>query len=222
MDSPRLRDEHLEELYNLGEAGEDSVEALESAMDGEFDAQIVAALVGEGMAASTDDGRRISLTSTGLAHARRLIRAHRIAERLIYDVLGGEYESGACQFEHIVAPELVDSICILLGHPRQCPHGMPIPEGECCRQSAKTYENSVTPLRELKVGKTARIAYVHSDDHQRLHRIDSFQIRPGASVKVHQTYPSYVIECEGSQIALDESIAAAIFVFTPLHDDEPA
>jgi len=222
MDGQELKDEHLEELYNLYEAGEDSVEALKSAMNGEFDPPTVEALVSEGMIAASDEGRKVSLTSTGLAHARRLIRAHRIAERLIYDVLGGEYESGACQFEHIVAPELVDSICILLGHPRECPHGMPIPEGECCRRSTKTYENSVTPLTELKVGRTARVAYVHSGDHQRLHRIDSFQIRPGASVKVHQTYPSYVIECEGAQIALDESIAAAIFVFTPLHDHEQA
>jgi len=216
MEHRAPKDEHLEELYNLYEKGEDSIEALESAMGGEFDRQMVEALGREGMVAVAGEGRTVGLTETGLNRARRLIRAHRIAERLIYDVLRGEYESGACQFEHIVAPELVDSICILLGHPRSCPHGMAIPEGDCCRRSTRTVENSVTPLTELKVGKTARIAYVQSGDHQRLHRIDSFQIRPGVLVKLHQTYPSYVIECEGSQVALDESIAAAIFVFTPL------
>ena len=221
MDSQRLKDEHLEQLYNLYEEGEDSLEALEVAMGGEFDPQIVAALTSEDSVAVADEGRTISLTSPGLDRSRRLIRAHRIGERLIHDVLGGEYESGACQFEHIVAPELVDSICILLGHPRVCPHGMPIPEGECCRRSARTVENSVAPLTELKVGCIARIAYVQSENHRRLHRLDSLQVRPGASVKLHQTYPSYVIECEGSQIALDESIAADILVFTPLHSVEP-
>ncbi len=213
MNNQRLKDEHIEGLYDLHEEGEDKVEALKSAMKGELDAQIIEALVSEEVAAITDDGQKISLTPTGLLRARRLIRAHRIAERLIYDVVRGEYESGACEFEHIVAPELVDSICTLLGHPRECPHGMPIPEGECCEQSSKTVERSVVPLTELEVGRSARVAYVQAGDHQRLHRIDSFQIRPGATVKVHQTYPSHVIECEGTQIAVDESIAAAIFVF---------
>ncbi|MHC4310508.1 MAG: iron dependent repressor, metal binding and dimerization domain protein [Planctomycetota bacterium] len=76
-------------------------------------------------------------------------------------ILGGDYESGACEFEHTVTPELVDSICILLGHPRECPHGRPIPQGQCCRHSSRTAQSSVIPLVELAVGQSARVAYIN-------------------------------------------------------------
>ena len=62
-------------------------------------------------------------------------RAHRLAEKLIHHVSGGDFEKGAAEFEHVADPKLIDSLCTMLGHPRECPHGQPIPEGECCRRS---------------------------------------------------------------------------------------
>jgi DtxR family Mn-dependent transcriptional regulator len=68
--------------------------------------------------------------------ARIVIRRHRLAERLFIDVLSirdeHEVEESACKFEHILSPEVTDSMCALLGHPTECPHGSPIPPGECC------------------------------------------------------------------------------------------
>ena len=151
----------------------------------------------------------------------------RLAERLLYDVLGGEFESGACEFEHMVTLEVVDSICTLLGHPRECPHGLPIPEGECCKHSTRTASSSIAPLTELEVGQSARVAYVNCRDDQRLHKINGLHIRPGAVVRLHQTYPSYVIECEGANIALDKEIAFNICVwkepwqFAPDREETP-
>ncbi len=43
-----------------------------------------------------------------------------------------EIEQQACKFEHILSPEATDKICTFLGHPAACPHGDPIPPGECC------------------------------------------------------------------------------------------
>ena len=48
----------------------------------------------------------------------------------------GSIEKNACTFEHILSPEVTDRICTFLGHPRTCPHGSPIPEGDCCRGMA--------------------------------------------------------------------------------------
>ena len=157
--------------------------------------------------------RRSPLPRAGSAHAERLIRAHRIGERLIHDVLGREFESGACEFEHILNTEIVDGICTLLGHPRECPHGFPIPEGECCRVSARYVQKIIVPLTELKIGQTARVAYVYTRSDQQLHRLTSLQIRPGTLVKLHQAYPSYVIECDGASIALDDEVARSINVW---------
>jgi putative ABC transport system ATP-binding protein len=75
-------------------------------------------------------------TEAGEARARDVIRRHRLAERLFRDVLGihdeAEIESSACKFEHILSPEVTDRMCSLLGHPKACPHGSPIPRGTCC------------------------------------------------------------------------------------------
>ncbi|MHC4632273.1 MAG: iron dependent repressor, metal binding and dimerization domain protein [Planctomycetota bacterium] len=119
-----------------------------------------------------------SLTEKGAGYARQLIRAHRLAERLLYDILGGDFESGACEFEHTVTGELVDSICILLGHPETCPHGSPIPQGQCCKESCRTAQSSVVPLVELEVGQSARVAYINCKSDQQLHKIDSLCIKP--------------------------------------------
>jgi len=82
----------------------------------------------------------INFSGNESSQLRQLIRARRLAERLIHDVLGGEFEEGACEFEHMGSTKLIDSICTLLGHPKECPHGLPIPEGECCQRS-KDFDN---------------------------------------------------------------------------------
>lgn len=77
-------------------------------------------------------------TAPGEERARNVIRRHRLAERLFMDVLSIqdeiEVESSACKFEHILSPDVTDRICTLLGHPTACPHGSPIPHGECCTE----------------------------------------------------------------------------------------
>ena len=90
---------------------------------------------------------------------------------------------------------------------------MPIPQGKCCKDSSRTAQSSVIALAELEVGQSARIAYINSKSDQQLHKIDNLCIRPGVVVTLHQRYPSYVIECEGSNIAMDEQIASNICVW---------
>jgi putative ABC transport system ATP-binding protein len=81
-------------------------------------------------------GGEIAFTPKGEERARSVIRRHRLAERLFMDVLAlrdeGSIEKNACTLEHILSPEVTDRICAFLGHPRTCPHGSPIPPGECC------------------------------------------------------------------------------------------
>ena len=213
MDSnKREKEEHLERLWGMKEAGEDSIDILKDTVSGVSDPRIVDELLLEDQIELT--GNKIRLTKKGENDARKIIRAHRIAERLLYDVFGGEFETGACEFEHIVTVELINGICTLLGHPRECPHGMPIPEGECCRRSAKTAHNVVAPLTELEIGQSARVAYMNSQSDQQLHKLNDLQVRPGAIVKLHQRYPCYVIECEGAHIALDEEIVSNVCVWS--------
>jgi len=86
---------------------------------------------------SVENGQE-KFTPAGEQRARNVIRRHRLAERLFMDILSiqdeVEIESSACKFEHILSPDVTDRICTLLGHPSACPHGSPIPHGDCCTE----------------------------------------------------------------------------------------
>lgn len=82
-----------------------------------------------------EEQQKIELTDRGKSRARDVVRRHRLAERLFRDTFrvdDHEAHSQACKFEHIISPELDERICSFLGHPTTCPHGNPIPPGECC------------------------------------------------------------------------------------------
>src|SRR6266581_5198576 len=83
-----------------------------------------------------DGSMVVELTPRGRQRAADIIRRHRLAERLFTDSLAleseSEIEQQACKFEHILSPEATEKICKFLGHPRTCPHGAPIPAGQCC------------------------------------------------------------------------------------------
>ena len=82
----------------------------------------------------------VELTDRGKSRARDVVRRHRLAERLFKDTFridDHEAHSQACKFEHIISPELDERICSFLGHPTTCPHGNPIPPGECCNHKKK-------------------------------------------------------------------------------------
>jgi putative ABC transport system ATP-binding protein len=126
-------DEVLEHLW-------DSREATEHMQSTDFTEmqwrRLIATLSRIGLV-TVRDGKE-HFTPAGEERARNVIRRHRLAERLFMDILSirdeVEIESSACKFEHILSPDVTDRICTLLGHPLECPHGSPIPQGECCAE----------------------------------------------------------------------------------------
>jgi len=80
-------------------------------------------------------GVTLEFTPRGRSRARDLVRRRRLAEVLFSSAMhlpDPEVEMAACRMEHIINPEVTNSICSFLGHPRACPHGRPIPNGNCC------------------------------------------------------------------------------------------
>ncbi|MCK9614761.1 MAG: metal-dependent transcriptional regulator [Candidatus Omnitrophica bacterium] len=157
----------------------------------------------------------IKFSNKGESKARDIIRRQRLAERLLMDVLElgrREVDSSACAFEHILSKEVEESICTLLGHPKECPHGLSIPAGACCEKAKGLIESIVIPLTKLKVAETGKIVYVLTRNHPQLHRLMSFGIVPGARIKLHQTQPSVIIQVEETQVALEEEIAKEIYI----------
>jgi DtxR family Mn-dependent transcriptional regulator len=158
----------------------------------------------------------LKFTRKGYEKARQLVRSHRLAERLLTDVLNMKLdyaETGACEFEHIVVPEIVDGICTLLGHPKVCPHGLPIPDGLCCREAKRSIESVIKNITRLEIGKKAKVAYINTRSNSRMHQLTQLGIHPGVEVWIHQKFPVLVLRINHTQIALDEAVAKDILVW---------
>ena len=157
----------------------------------------------------------VVLTTKGEEVGRAIVRRHRLAERLLHDVLqmnDSEIHDQACKFEHILSPGVEENICTLLGHPKVCPHGTPIPPGPCCEERRSGAKSIVVPLTDLGVGEKGIVSYLHTKRHPRLHKLMSFGIVPGLEIHVHRTSPSLVIQVGETTIALERGIGEDIFV----------
>jgi DtxR family Mn-dependent transcriptional regulator len=176
--------------------------------------QALAHLIELGLVVPAGDGA-LSLTDRGLPEARSVVRRHRLAERLLYDVLGTRdrvMHNKACKFEHLLDKGLDENICVLLGHPKVCPHNKPIPPGRCCQQALTKPHKLVSPLSELKPGQQGVVAYLYAPQADKLQKLMAMGILPGAPITLVQTFPSYVFQAGNSQFATDREIGDAIYV----------
>ena len=101
------------------------------------------------------DGRRLSLTESGQALAEKVVRKHRLAERLLVDVIGLEWHKvhrEAGRWEHVISDDVEARLVELLGDPATCPHGNPIPGSHSPAPSTP-----VRPLAEVDAGERVRL-----------------------------------------------------------------
>jgi len=124
-------EEYLEAIFSLAEEGTTVIAARVAERLGR-----TAASVSEMLDRLQDDGfilrsgRTISLTATGTRLATSVVRRHRLAERLLVDVIGLEWHKAhaeAGRWEHVISADVEERLIALLGDPATCPHGNPIP-----------------------------------------------------------------------------------------------
>ena len=164
---------------------------------------------------SISGDRRVRLTETGRPEARNVVRRHRLAERLLADVLGTRdmlIHEKACKFEHLLDRGLDENICVLLGHPKVCPHGKSIPSGGCCQREQTQTSKVVAPLSQLTRGQKGRVAYIYTLESDKLQTLLSMGILPGTPVSLVQSFPSFVLQTHQTQFSVDKGIAEAIYV----------
>lgn len=206
MDERRI-EELLEELYLR------QVEGQGGAMP-PFADEVIEAARRRGYVESRP-GASPELTPAGTNAARGVVRRHRLAERLLCDVLNvdaEEMEEDACRFEHVLKQDVEDKVCALLGHPATCPHGKPIPEGACCRQHRADVIRRVGPLCDGEVGCPGIVAYLSTRDEEDVRKLMAMGILPGVGVRLLRRFPSYVFQVGYSQFAVDRELAEKIFV----------
>ncbi len=180
---------------------------------GEMEKKAVEQLVRAGYISLSDN--QAMLTHKGQPEAIDVVRRHRLAERLLADVLGTKdmlIHEKACKFEHLLDRGLDESICILLGHPKICPHGKLIPPGRCCREEQTQAQKVVAPLPQLAPGQKGKVAYIYAPESSQLQKLMAMGILPGAPISLIQSFPSYVFQVRQTQFAVDKEIADAIYI----------
>jgi DtxR family Mn-dependent transcriptional regulator len=145
-------EEYLETILELEEEGVAPIRARLAERLGVSAATVseaVRRLVNAGYVEDTGE-RALRLTRNGRNLATSVVRRHRLAERLLVDVIGLEWEKvhrEAARWEHAISAEVEQKLVDLLGDPATCPHGNPIPGS---RRQAETRES--TPLAQAQEG----------------------------------------------------------------------
>lgn len=209
-----IEDELLEFIWVTAEdQGTTTIESLNEKVGNETTGVVLSEMVESKLITINDSV--VLLTETGRQKATHIIRRHRLAERLLHDVLGVSdeiFERGACQFEHFINEGITASICTLLGHPTVCPHGRKIPPGDCCSHTKRKLQPVFGPLSRLRTGLKAKVVYVSTGSHESSAWLSSIGVIPGLTFTVHHRKPSLVISFGETQLSLDDDIANCIYV----------
>ncbi len=153
----------------------------------------------------------IRLTEKGRRIALRVLRKHRLSERLLTDLLNVEWEkahNAACQLEHGISDEIAKKIEKALGHPKTCPHGNPIPT-EC----GGIIEDDSKPLTKFNLREKGVITKITDEDFELLQHLNTLGLRPETSIEVVEKAPfngPIIVRVNGKDHALSHEIAAII------------
>ncbi|HEX6197423.1 MAG TPA: metal-dependent transcriptional regulator [Jiangellaceae bacterium] len=162
--------------------------------------------------------RHLELTEHGKVLATRVMRKHRLAERLLVDVIGLEWplvHNEACRWEHVVSEAVESRLVALLHDPTEDPYGNPIPGME--ELGGEPMSDSPHGLERLSdVGEATvtirRIGEPLQTDEKLLARLDSAGIRPRATVRVRRADTAVRIAGSDDHVDLPAEDAVHIFI----------
>lgn len=144
----------------------------------------------------TDDGRKV---------AERLVRSHRISERLLTDIIGLDWIRAheiAHRLEHIWPDDVLDKIDKVLGYPKTCPHGHPIPG----RGEVKGIQ-----LDQVKSGKYIVVMIVKEEEWI-LREVEELGLKPGNIISISRENDKIFLDSSGKMIEIPKTIAEQVLV----------
>jgi DtxR family transcriptional regulator, Mn-dependent transcriptional regulator len=163
-------------------------------------------------------GRQILLTKQGRAVAKSVIRKHRLAERLLVDVIGlpwHKVHAEAGRWEHVMSDEVEERLVELLGDPATCPHGNPIP-GSANRVSGQARQVSLADVDPGQRVHFERLTEAVELDLAALRYLDDAGFIPGSDAIVQTKAPdgTLVLKLDAGTIALGRELCHHLFVVT--------
>jgi DtxR family Mn-dependent transcriptional regulator len=217
---------YLRTVYELEEEGVVALRARIAerlGQSGPTVSQTVARMERDGLLHVADD-RHLQLTDLGKREATAVMRKHRLAERLLADVIGLDWEDlhiEACRWEHVMSDEVERRIVALLEKPLVCPHGNPIPGLEQLGLPSGSVDDSilVSLAQCVEDGATDviidRISEVLQPDAELMHRLNAAGLRPGQHVQVAAAPDGIRVLADGGDAAVfDRQVAEHVFART--------
>jgi DtxR family Mn-dependent transcriptional regulator len=159
--------------------------------------------------------RRLSLTSKGRGLATTIVRRHRLAERLLVDVIGLEWEkvhAEAARWEHAISADVEEKLVLLLGDPATCPHGNPIPGSLHPQPTAAT-----VALADAEVGPitVARVSERLEMSDEALVLIADAHLMPGCDATITLTEKDGVtVTTDNGEHRVPSRVAESLYVST--------
>lgn len=215
-------------LRTILELEEEEITALRARIAERLDhsgptvSQTVARMERDGLVVVTPD-RHLELTAAGRERATSVMRKHRLAERLLADVIGLEWEyvhDEACRWEHVMSERVEKRLYNLLGQPVDSPYGNPIPGleilgGPAAHEFALGVQNLDAALLDGNTGPVAveRLAEAIQVDPELLTQLNDGGIRPGAQVTLERAGEYVVVRVQGIEGALELPVEVSAHVF---------
>lgn len=155
----------------------------------------------------------VNLTDAGRKLALSVFRRHRLAERLLFDVLGmgwAESHEEACKLEHSMSEVVASSIQKKLDDPKTCPHGNPIPD-----ENGGMTVLKADALSTLENGQDATITMIPDETTEVLRYLSTLGMTPGAKISVQEKAPfkgPMLVKVSGNSYPISLDVASGIFV----------
>jgi len=175
--------------------------------------ETVARLEADGLLTVGED-RTLRLSDAGRTYARSVMRKHRLAERLLTDVIGLEWEQvhvEACKWEHVISDRVEQRLVELLHSPTNDPHGNPIPG-----LGPEPVSSDVRSMTEAaKVGGSAvveRISERLQVDVEAMRFLSGGGLLPGTSVELCVDAGHVTATVDGRRLEVPGEVAALVYV----------
>ena len=165
--------------------------------------------------------RHLELTPAGRSKAVHVLRKHRLAERLLHDVIGLDWayvHDEACRWEHVMSEQVERRILEMLDHPTESPYGNPIPGlDELGDVAGEDFMDNVEPLSDAALSEdqlvhVKRISEEMQKDEELMGLLRRVGALPGKTVTIARTEEGILIGSGGETAELVVEAAEHIFV----------
>ncbi len=213
-------EEYLETIFALEEEGIPVIQARLAERLGKAApsvSEMLDRLESDGLIDRT--ARQITMTPAGAALARGVVRKHRLAERLLVDIIGLDWDKAhveAGRWEHVISDDVEARLVVLLGNPTTCPHGNPIPGAERVGGTAIA-DRSQRSLAEAQPGDRIRLERVTESvehDSASLSYLGDHGLTPGTTATIRARAPdgTLTLSVGDATVALGPTICERMFV----------